>query len=139
MKSRYWMIGGGIALLMVVAGALVWSQVRQTQTSRQETISTQVVSPTSATLASAQSQIELIISDPADGAVVSSPQLLIRGKTAPNAEVFINDKDTTADGNGNFSATLTLDEGENLIIVTANDAEGNMAEKELVVTYNVGE
>lgn len=131
------MIAGGIVLLLVVAGALVWSQVRQTP-KMEEPSSVESISPTSATLAQTQ-QIELTISNPQEGAKVTKPQLLVRGKTVPDAEVFINDKEATADGNGNFSVTLTLDEGDNLIIVTANDEYGNIAEKELVVMYEVEE
>lgn len=139
MNSRYWIITGAIVLLVIAAGALVWSQARQVSNQKEEASSTQQVSPTTSTLASTQQQMELSVSDPGDGAIVTSPQLLVRGKTVPNAEIFINEKDTTADENGNFSTTLTLDEGENLIIVTANDADGNIAEKEMVVTYNVEE
>jgi len=83
--------------------------------------------------------LTLTISSPAYGVTVTSAKLTVRGKTLPKAEVFVNDVETVADGSGNFSATLTLDEGENYIIVFANDDAGNAVEKELIVNYNAGE
>lgn len=85
------------------------------------------------------SDFTLSITSPTSDSTVTSPTITVKGKTAPSAEVFINEKDTVADANGNFFVMLTLDEGENLIIVTANDDEGNSAEKELVVTFEAGE
>lgn len=81
------------------------------------------------------SEIPLTISSPAADSIVKSTPISVKGITTPRAEVFINDKETVADESGNFSSALTLDEGENLIIVTVNDEEGNTAEKEIVVTY----
>ena len=49
--------------------------------------------------------------------------------------MFVNESETKADSSGNFSATLTLDEGENYILVVANDSSGNYAEKEFTITY----
>lgn len=79
--------------------------------------------------------LTLSISSPSNGATVTSASLKISGKTGPNAEVFVNDTSTRADASGNFSVTLTLDEGDNPIVVSANDADGNVVEKELTVTY----
>ena len=84
-------------------------------------------------------EITLTITSPADGAIVTSAFVTVKGKTAPRAEVFINDISMVADANGNFSANVTLDEGENPIVIFANDADGNVAEKELTVTYNSGQ
>lgn len=81
-------------------------------------------------------KISLSISSPPNGATVTRSSLTVRGKTAANAEVFVNELETKADASGNFSISVTLDEGENYIIVMANDAAGNVAEAELTVTYN---
>ncbi len=83
-------------------------------------------------------EITLTITSPSDGATVTGVTLTVKGKTAARAEVFINDAATVADANGNFSVKITLDEGENPIVVFANDADGNVAEKELTVTYDSG-
>jgi len=84
---------------------------------------------------SRSTSITLTVSAPADNTTVTSSNLVVRGKTVAGAEVFINDAETKADGNGNFSATITLDEGENYILVVANDAAGNYSEKEITVVY----
>ena len=78
----------------------------------------------------------LTLSSPQTGSTVSSSLVLVSGKTGANAEVFVNDGQTKADAAGNFSLKLNLDEGENTISVSTNDADGNYAEKEINVTYN---
>lgn len=81
----------------------------------------------------ASSKIFLEISQPQDGATIDDLSVFVKGKTLPRAEVFINEVETKANSQGNFSARITLDEGENLIYVLANDAEGNFLEKEITV------
>ena len=86
----------------------------------------------------AQSQTEgnffLTISSPVSGATQSSKSLTVKGKTAAGADVFANDKEGKAGANGDFSINITLDEGENTVLVIANDSAGNSLEKELTVT-----
>jgi hypothetical protein len=79
-------------------------------------------------------KISLEVSAPVDGSTLNSASVVVKGKTSPGAEVFVNDKETKADSSGNFSIMVSLDEGENQIVVIANDADGNTAEKDLVVT-----
>lgn len=83
--------------------------------------------------------ISLTVTSPADKSTVTSSSVKVQGKTAPNAEVFVNEQETKADNNGSFSLTMTLDEGENYLFIMANDENGNVAEKELTVTYSIGE
>lgn len=80
--------------------------------------------------------IALTISSPVNGATVSTQSITVSGKTSPNAEVFVNESETRADAAGNFSVQMSLDEGDNYIIVVANDADGNAAEAELTVIYS---
>lgn len=79
--------------------------------------------------------LPLQITSPQDGATVTSAKLTLKGKTAPGAEVFVNEAETKADSAGDFSLNLTLDEGENIIIVLVNDSEGQSAEKEIKINY----
>lgn len=81
------------------------------------------------------SGITLTISTPSNNTTVSNSSLAVKGKTVAGAEVFINNAETKADANGNFSVKLTLEEGENYILIVANDAAGNYSEKELSITY----
>lgn len=82
-------------------------------------------------------QIRLTVSSPVNASTVQSNTITIAGITAAKAEVFVNDVSTIADGNGNFSARITLDEGENQIVIVANDENGNTAEAEITVTYEI--
>lgn len=79
------------------------------------------------------SKIFLEITSPEDGAIVVASTVWVKGKTLPRADVFINDSETKADSRGNFSASIGLDEGENMINIIANDAEGNFVEKGITV------
>lgn len=132
--TKYWFIVAGLIVLGMAAFALVRSQYRMVSQNATTTAPTPI-SPQ----AVAAEEIPLTIFQPTKDAIMTTAQIVVRGKTKAGAEVFINDKDTTAETDGNFSTSLTLDEGENLIIVTANDAEGNMAEQELTVTVNASE
>lgn len=61
---------------------------------------------------------------------------LISGRTNGNL-VFINDKEVSVDKNGDFKTKLDLDEGENIIVVTAVNSNGSYWEKELIVTIPI--
>lgn len=79
--------------------------------------------------------LSLDILTPEDNAVVTSPQLEVRGVTAPNAVVTVNETIALADDTGAFDASLALDEGPNVVEVVASDDQGNESYVELVVTY----
>lgn len=78
-------------------------------------------------------KIGLTVTSPENGTTLSSTNVNVKGKTSPNADVFVNDQFGKADVNGNFSISLGLDEGQNQIVIDANDADGNVAEKTLTV------
>lgn len=75
----------------------------------------------------------LDVASPKDGDTLSANSVLVEGKTAPLAEVFVNDAEALADSTGNFSVKMGLEEGENSITIMANDEVGNYAEKEIIV------
>lgn len=79
--------------------------------------------------------IPLTVDSPKEGSSTTSSKLLVSGHTSPYAEVFVNDVSAKADRNGNFKATLTLDEGDNYILIFANEEGGNYAQREMTVTY----
>jgi len=76
----------------------------------------------------------LEISSPKNGEVVKQNKVTVKGKTIPGAEVFVNDQQVSLDNTGNFSAAVSLDEGENFIIVSAGNERGDK-EVEIGVTY----
>ena len=79
--------------------------------------------------------LSLTVISPINGQTVTTSQITVTGKTTPKAEIFINDLELSADANGNFSQALSLEEGENYILIVANDTGGNFAEKELSIIY----
>ncbi len=85
------------------------------------------------------SGLSLTINQPADKSSVTASTVTVSGKTQPKADVSVNDTDLKADIQGNFSTRITLDEGENTIVIVATDENGNYAEKEITVTYQTPE
>lgn len=83
--------------------------------------------------------LTLTLTSPKANTTVTSSSLTVKGKTSPKAEIFVNEAETVADTNGNFSVTVALEEGENYLLVAVTDADGNYKEQELTVTYNAGE
>ena len=79
------------------------------------------------------SKMSLTVISPANGATLNSASVIVTGKTSPRAEVFINDKETRAGADGKFSLKITLDEGQNVVVVMANDEAGNVVEQDISV------
>lgn len=117
-----------IISILVVAVILISSSEQATKknSSSSSTNSAGVIS----------NQIKLNVSYPTNGTVVNTSSITVKGQTVPSGSVFVNDKELKADSQGNFSTTITLDEGENTISIAANDDQGNSSEVEMNVTYN---
>jgi len=85
--------------------------------------------------------LSLEITQPEDGDQVNTSSVLVSGKTNAGAVVSIsvdgNDKIEIAnvDQNGNFSATVTLEEGPNFIEVLASDQQGNEESSSVAIIY----
>ena len=82
----------------------------------------------------------LEIIEPENESTVSTASIIVSGSTIPGAVVSIS-VDTEieiadVDEQGNFSATVTLEEGPNYIEVLASDQEGNEEYSILVVIYS---
>lgn len=81
----------------------------------------------------------LTVTQPLDGAQVSTISITVAGTTNPGAvvSVLVNDEITIADvdSNGGFSAAVVLEEGPNLIEVIASDQQGNEKSSTIAVIY----
>ena len=86
-----------------------------------------------------ETKLELEILSPVDGLITSIPTIVLNGSSAPFTEVQIDDKVIKADMYGNFSTKITLDEGDNEIVITANNEDGDYVEKTLLVVYEPAE
>jgi hypothetical protein len=139
----------GIVIILIVAVGAIMVAGKKSPAPREQSGSTTEIT-TSATssspetspapLAEGNQKLSMLsVTSPADKSTVTSPTVTVRGKTAPNADVFVNDAEAKADANGSFAVSVTLDEGENPIVISVNDADGNYAEQELSVTYDAGQ
>jgi hypothetical protein len=79
------------------------------------------------------------IVSPQNNATVSTATIIIAGKTKPNADVFVGEKQLVADSNGSFSTSYQLEEGQNEIVIAANDDLGNYAEKNLIINLETSQ
>jgi hypothetical protein len=77
--------------------------------------------------------IPLEVTSPADGATLNTADFVVKGQTAAGAVVIVNDQFQIADDQGNFSIPVSLENGINVIDVTASDDSGNQAEVILMV------
>lgn len=78
---------------------------------------------------------KLEISEPEDGTKVSKQELKIVGLTDKEVFVRINDLPIVVDVQGKFQSTVSLKEGSNVIVITAQDIAGNTETKSVTVQY----
>jgi len=76
---------------------------------------------------------KLEIFSPLDGAIVFQRQLEIKGKTIKEAEITINNRSILVDVNGNFSALIDLQNGLNLIKISAKKRYSRFSNVEIRV------
>ncbi len=77
----------------------------------------------------------LLITEPKNESIVSSPILPLSGRTGPNAIVSINSRSVPVDRFGYFSSTVRLDEGPSVIDVVATNDDGQTLSTVLAVIY----
>jgi uncharacterized protein YfaP (DUF2135 family) len=77
----------------------------------------------------------LEIVTPKDESVVQNASVLVQGRTVPDAVVSVNGQPAEVDASGNFSATITLEQGPNSIEVIASDFLDNQESKVFTVIY----
>ncbi len=84
--------------------------------------------------------IFLTLDRPKDEEVVNSKILLVSGKTSSNAVVIVItdslDDVMTPSSNGDFSTTVNLDEGQNILEITSIAPNGESITKKRTVTYS---
>ncbi len=81
----------------------------------------------------------LDILEPVDGeAVVTTATFEVAGRTSIDALVSVNDTFIDVAVDGTFRATVTLEEGPNIIEVVASTAEGDESSIVLVIIYETG-
>lgn len=77
----------------------------------------------------------LLVVEPENESIVSTPNLPLSGRTGPNAIVSINGRSVPVDRFGYFSSTVQLEEGPNIIDVVATNDDGQSLSSVLAVIY----
>lgn len=130
-----------ISALLFLAGCSKSSQTPESQSSQKSSI---VYSNTSnndlrATKTSppqtSQSKISLFVSSPQNNSTVTSSTIQVSGQATNSQEVWVNDQQLSSTKDGSFNTTITLDEGENIILITSGNENGDSEEQELSVIY----
>lgn len=80
----------------------------------------------------------LEIESPRDGQTFGRNQdeIVIKGKTDPDATVRLNDRFVSKKDDGSFEYPMILAEGETTLILVAKDQAGNETKTEIKVTYS---
>ena len=81
------------------------------------------------------SEFWLQIFSPLDEAVVNTPQVDVTGSAPAGAVVSVAEQILIVDSGQQFTATVPLEEGPNLIEIIASDEHGNEMSVLLTVTY----
>ncbi len=77
---------------------------------------------------------DILVTDPPDQSWFSSPIVTVRGEAPPDTTLTVNGQPVAVAPDGSFSYDLLLDEGENVIRITATDDVGNLTTVERYVT-----
>lgn len=80
---------------------------------------------------------KLELSEPADGQQIQGgdKKVSVSGKTDATSSLAINGNTVIINGDGNFSKTVDINEGDNVITVVATNLVGNTSQVERRVTY----
>jgi hypothetical protein len=82
----------------------------------------------------AKDNLTLTVSEPMDNGTVTAGEVVVRGKTSPQAIVGIGDQAVIAGDDGSFSITVNVEEGPAILAVIASNDNGD--EVEVLVLVN---
>lgn len=97
------------------------------------------IAPTSPPQVITTNTINLIVTSPISGTTTDSATYEVAGSAKPNVYIVINEQELVTGSDGGFTATISLDEGDNYISIVAYDDLGNIAEREILVTRNISD
>lgn len=78
---------------------------------------------------------KLDVSDPADNSTTNNQEIKVKGVTDKETYIRVNDSPVVVDANGSFETSVRLKDGDNQILIVAEDMAGNTETKTLKVTY----
>ncbi len=83
-----------------------------------------------------QGPLSVIITSPEDGAEVQTNRVTLEGEADPETVINIDDQLIVVDAGRKFTTPLTLQEGPNIIEITASDPDGSQGTSYLTLTYD---
>ncbi len=84
-------------------------------------------------------KLELELKEPQEGATIRTEDVKVIGTTDKDTTVQVNNHPAVVDSSGTFEATIRLKEGENTLVIEAEDLAGNTQKKEIKVMYQKDE
>jgi len=78
---------------------------------------------------------KLEIAEPSDNFTTNNQEVKIKGSTDRETYIRVNDLPVVVDANGNFETSVRLKDGENQIMMVAQDIAGNTETKTLKIIY----
>ena len=80
---------------------------------------------------------KLEILEPGDGTTITGgdKKVKVTGQTDENNSITVNGSTVIVDGEGNFSAVMVLNDGDNTITVIASNSFGNSSQAQRIVKY----
>ncbi len=125
------LLGLGVGLL-VTYGVY---RIQSTDTSEQSALLEESPTPS----VSPDTLSKLVIHQPDDELLTDQAETLVSGSSDPDSFIAITAGDeefiTTADSSGNFSVTIPLEEGSNIISIFSIDEDGSTVNQERTVVY----
>jgi hypothetical protein len=131
-----------LSFIMVIIGLLVagvaFYLYQGTKTVPVSKTSIVTPSPTSTPI---NTSVFLNVDNPIDESVVDNKTVTVSGKTTPDATVVIitnsDQKVIQPSGQGDYSTTITITDGTNLIRVIAFGSDGQSATVQRTITYSI--
>ena len=121
---------------LLVAGALFYFYQSTKKVSSSTTNIVNVITPTP----TPKPTVYLSLNSPSDEEVVDNKTLSVGGKTNPDATIIIitasNQQVLQPSSQGDFSTTLTLDDGQNIIQIKSILPSGEITAAQRTVTYS---
>ena len=77
----------------------------------------------------------LEVSEPKDQTTVTESPIAVSGRTGPEAVVSVNGESVPVDDIGMFSTTVVLEPGPNIIVIVANNVDGQFRDALIAVIY----
>ncbi len=156
MNRLWFVVGSGLAIMLLVLAACVQEIEREgtkappstipgvSPTPSPSPVPTAAATPTPTVTAPptttpapsppTQPQLSLQVRAPVDGSHVRGDAVVVHGIATPGATVAINGQATAVDREGRFSSETRISPGTNAIEVVATDSKGNRKSSRLTVT-----